>query len=1342
MKKFVRSDIGAKAAWKGFSSQTTYIAFRLLSLSDKFELHPEEVEDLLITNESVPTELIQIKNLSNNLALSDLSPKDDDSFFRRCLSLKEANPNLLLKVISFGQIGKELLNFPNTESLDFARIENKLLETGYKKDDINWISSRLEIEQINEEILIEQIKQHFSEKIETMAAPDVILDILTQYVSDLSRYSRFTTKQKWEEKVQQIGSDLASLRGVAKEYGNSFIPMTEFKMLKTREQLAEEFLAGINTLPQHIRQNLDIERPYWINQIDNAFKKEQLVIVKGASGQGKSTLCYRYLQNYYSENDVLCIQSVSSETQAQDIVIALNGMAKNNPNLVAYFDVSPLDTGWNWICEKHHAYGSNFKLLISIREEDFRRSQFDVAKTPQKSIGLQLVKDEAELIFSLHSQIEFRSFDEAWRSFGEEGPMMEFVYLLNRSETLKQRLEFQVRKITEENTFTDDWLKALLIVSYAGRFGIDIDFQRLLNICPIQNASKVIYLFEKEYLVKVSSENKKVESLHVLRAEILSTILLDFLFVQEEEIVFDVLSATFSNALILLISYYYDNEVNDNFIERLGKLSFNSWAIYGSIIKSLLWLDMRTLYLNNKKVLKHLDEVTSGNFPDFLIGDQTGYYSHFDGRETRRLFHEVQPESAERMEKDLEKLPQKRMTYLLLDRFLELSIEHLPSVYLEEISEISSIGYSLFWLAKRDFFVNERQLSMPEKLPERPEMLDAFLNLAIGIQYQNWDEIYIYYYPCLKEMIKKKFSVIYFDDSGKEIDVIYLLNMYDSKIASGQYSNESIMALVRALRRLDITKIQYNARLIGGKIHTDIEIPEYIKTIESKNLPWLWITEMNGWFSKMHTYDLLPEKWEDVEKTTFAYFEKNTEIVILLEKLLDHFYKKGNLATYKIEGKAKQIDQLIDILNKNHLFYPKQSVDKFGINMSNVSLNPKEEERNNVNGSLLNHKDSNKEKGYKQLESELRQKLVTFYQSFPSLLQEKMIKASSLSHNARISYINLMDACEILPKVVKSFGQEFPLASKSLLSEKQIQDFRVLSSVWSYLFLNDLRKDRSILFSRKEYLKKYLQKIHGFWKGKVIGIEGVVACQKSGSNYQVTVDIVRNSNVLNDIFRLYTKEFPEIDIYTFENSLWTNEFDFLEIHQLFLGHKIPTIYKIPSDKFAFIDLDNIEKKLIAYVSSDNSEDTNELVKHFMSYHSNIGDLTYVYNHMMDVYDNLSEVAVQSAFDENIYSQWAFKINQMLSSVTTQISESVQIANCILEDTFGEDSDSKVVVELIKDKCIEIEQIVQEVLIKNNLLEYETIMSKVKGYLNELANQIQTFTVQNEFKYQIYFEENL
>lgn len=69
---FSRSDVGAQAAWKGFSSQTLYIASRLISDKGGYEYYPEDIEDLVIKKDGVVIEAVQVKNVSADLTLSSL----------------------------------------------------------------------------------------------------------------------------------------------------------------------------------------------------------------------------------------------------------------------------------------------------------------------------------------------------------------------------------------------------------------------------------------------------------------------------------------------------------------------------------------------------------------------------------------------------------------------------------------------------------------------------------------------------------------------------------------------------------------------------------------------------------------------------------------------------------------------------------------------------------------------------------------------------------------------------------------------------------------------------------------------------------------------------------------------------------------------------------------------------------------------------------------------------------------------------------------------------------------------------------------------------------------------
>ena len=97
MNIFQKSDIGAQAAWKGFSSQTLYIASRLISDEGDNEYYPEDVEDLVIKKDGIVIEAVQVKNISADLTLSSLAStktsKGGEVFFNRMCSLHTRNPS-------------------------------------------------------------------------------------------------------------------------------------------------------------------------------------------------------------------------------------------------------------------------------------------------------------------------------------------------------------------------------------------------------------------------------------------------------------------------------------------------------------------------------------------------------------------------------------------------------------------------------------------------------------------------------------------------------------------------------------------------------------------------------------------------------------------------------------------------------------------------------------------------------------------------------------------------------------------------------------------------------------------------------------------------------------------------------------------------------------------------------------------------------------------------------------------------------------------------------------------------------------------------------------------------
>lgn len=125
--QFIKSDIGAQAAWKGFSSQTLYIASRIAADTDDNCFYPEDIEDLVIKNEDKVVEAVQIKNVSADLTVSHLSSTKSSL----------SGEGMFITYQAFENINCALFIFEkNQEFVDYSQIICKLngfIKTGGKR---------------------------------------------------------------------------------------------------------------------------------------------------------------------------------------------------------------------------------------------------------------------------------------------------------------------------------------------------------------------------------------------------------------------------------------------------------------------------------------------------------------------------------------------------------------------------------------------------------------------------------------------------------------------------------------------------------------------------------------------------------------------------------------------------------------------------------------------------------------------------------------------------------------------------------------------------------------------------------------------------------------------------------------------------------------------------------------------------------------------------------------------------------------------------------------------------------------------------------------------------------
>ncbi|MBC6165038.1 hypothetical protein HCA15_00170 [Listeria booriae] len=1303
---FIKSDLGAKAAWRGFSCQTIYIAHRLLLLNDTSDFFPEKVEDLMLKKDGRVSELVQVKNLSSNLTLSDLlSKKDEDSFFNRCLACRSSNENIKLKVVSFGEIGPELQGLRDNDVMKINNIKDKFLKNGYSNSDVEWILKNLVFEQVDELELREKIYNNLSKRVTTMASPEIMMDILTSYISDLSRNSGTTNKENWEQRTQKIALGIASLSGMAKQYGNTIFPIYEYKSSKSSIDLKTEYLAGVNGRAQHIRANLDITRTFWIEKIDELFESFNTVIIKGASGQGKSSLAYRYLLNTFTEDNILCIEKVTNEEQAIDISSALAGIAKNrDESLVVYLDVSPYDTNWLWLCEQLYSKNKNIKLLITIREEDFKRSPIDYSKHHFGELELNFSKEEANEIFTLYKNHDFLSFENAWKSFGETGPLMEFVYMLNQSKVLKQRLRAQVDMIIQHEEHADEWLEILAVICYAGKYNIHIDAIKLFLVIECPQKRKMLKVFEKEYFLRQSKDGKYLECLHALRASILYDIFREDAILPEIEVLIKAMQSINGNAMMMLVEYVYQFDINDNLITRLSLISYESWELLASVLKALLWAEVWHYYQSNKEIIMRGDQVLNNVFIMLGLGDVSGYYNQVNIEDIKRF---IPLDSFSEMVELVEKLSSRVLEYKFLDKFIEKIFPNLPLNKEIEENEMTALGYSLFWMAKRNFLISEKsaQFSFSGIEKRMDTLLDSYMNMMIGIQEQGWEVNNSIRKKILPKIISK-YNIVSLDSTDHEITAYAILPLNDSD-GNSPYENGYIMKIIFALRRLYSNKEKYNVEIIGGENILGLEINNPQKNIEESNLPWIWITQVNKWLYAINEYNYFQPNWDiclnNIDQTRSEIITMSKDII----SGLDYWYKKGNIKKLITEELQTKRRKIIEDTKKQYRYYPQSELDKYGVKGNNNIVDTNEKDFESVNID---------EKKNLTFRSVFRD----YYNNFSNYILQMndliLCKAGQEfdEQTSRLSLINIISALEKLPEIQFLYQNQFQLKNREFNNVEEYNQIILLASLWTYVYNNKYRAGSSILYDQKEYIKKYSNRIDTFFTMDVSKIEGVLKVDRENTTIIINIDLERMDFIRRELFTQMKELLPEVGIHTLEGFLWDRYISEIYIFTNFERKKLTGKYKIKGSSFKLYD--ELEK-FMAYLEAFEIESLNNIN------YENITDRCFITvqitNNFQILSQHISQVSQKIAhldkknFVSSTYVVWKETTESYLKEILQIIIENI---HCIYNS--------------LKDEKIFIEQDLAEVtkLIGNNNIS-EMISSDNHDKLNEYFTDLQTVIIQ-------------
>jgi len=605
------STLGAPAALHGYRVQALYTLGRVLNQGvDGYHFQPEGLEDLDISDsDGQLLEQIQVKKYAG-LQLADLKPRKADCFFRRALRSYQNNNNLQILLVNFGEIGPELENAWQGNEKARKTVRDKLEKYGYTESEIQSLFEIISLHTVDEKT--EEIKVFaFLKDVFEGVDPKSAFGLLHFWIYMAMEQRKQIVYSDAIDRIQSVGQWLSERHNYYTQFYTTIQPLKPSSNIHARgEALQQEFYKGGYTTYDHIVSDLDFVRTECLSEIRKGFEQNNVVVIHAASGQGKTTLALRYLHAWYPAEWKFSIVRIENLQHALAAASALNGFAQAVQVPVSvYYDVRPNDSEWIEFVRQlaQHPY---LRIIVTIREEDYKRT---VSSTDfsYSNVNLSFNKKEAEVLYNraltIIPQRRFLNFDEAWGAFRGGGPLLEFVYLITQTDSLRERLQGQVNRILNdirERSLHPDEGNLLRLVAVATAHDARLSTQKLIQALHLPEPNTTLRLYEQEYLIRISDEGF-IEGLHAVRSKILVELLTDSDIVRWIDLAQQTLPLIVEEDLevfILNAAIHYPSEF-ENLRIAIEDLKPLTWSGLAGILRSALWIAIKHYAFLSKKAI-------------------------------------------------------------------------------------------------------------------------------------------------------------------------------------------------------------------------------------------------------------------------------------------------------------------------------------------------------------------------------------------------------------------------------------------------------------------------------------------------------------------------------------------------------------------------------------------------------------------------------------------------------------------------------------------------------------------------------------------------------------------
>ena len=536
----------------------------------------------------------------------------------------------------------------------------------------------------------------------------------------------------------------------------------------------------------------------------------------------------------YAEEQIICIQKLTNENSIWAILNFLKRELEDR-EYVLYYDVQPGDTFWGIILNAISMHLPDARLLVTVREDDYNSSNISRGSVSYEEISLELYEDEAREIYSQYEQNTFISFDDLWKTFGNGGPLLEFIYLINHSMTLEAKINNQITRIDSEID-EREWFNVLAVIAIAGQYDLSIKLDVLFEKIKLKNASKLLQQFEKEFFVKISDNGERIKCLHSVRAHLIIKCLEGKFGFNYLQALLLTLSVIDNSTMYLLLEYFSKNKVSEEVVDEFSNISFEDLSVVEDILRGLLWLSITDYLSVNKKVIEEGNRIFTNNYVMIALCDITGF---IDTQQTTsdllKIYDKKRPGIIDEVNSLINRQTTRFLEYEYPKRFLENIANSIIEFVEKKTVNTRSLGYILFWANKLGVSISiSSEIDVKE-----PKDYMGLLGLVKGLisqgLYSKADEIKNKYEKTL--LSDANIVSLYIKDN--EIFAEVVPNYYPESKANRAIKdfgyNEKCMYAINMLSCLYPQLERYNVTLLGTKI-LDINIPDTEKNTSLKKI--------------------------------------------------------------------------------------------------------------------------------------------------------------------------------------------------------------------------------------------------------------------------------------------------------------------------------------------------------------------------------------------------------------------------------------------------------------------------------------------------------------------------